>query len=58
MSKKKDLLIIAKDMLEKINDLEKQQGQAAMCQPLMNYDLSSLLMLLVAWFEEDCKDES
>jgi hypothetical protein len=58
MSKKKELLEIAKEMLDKLNQIEREQGQSAMCQPLLNYDLSSLLMLLVAWFEADCKEES
>ncbi len=58
MTRKKELLTIAKDMLGRLDQLEREQGQAGMSQVLMNYDLSSLLTLLVAWFEADCKDES
>ena len=58
MNRKKELLKIAKEMLSRLDQLEKEQGQAAMSQVLMNYDLSTLLTLLVAWFEADCKDES
>jgi hypothetical protein len=58
MSKKKDLLDIAKEMRNNLDKLP----QNAMIQPLVHYDLSSLLTLLVAWFEADlaecCKEES
>jgi hypothetical protein len=58
MKTKKELLEIAKEMLARLEQIEKDQGQAGMCQVLMNYDLSTLLSLLVAWFEADCKEES
>jgi len=54
MNKKKELLAIAKEMRDNIENLP----QDAMLTPPTHYDLSSLLILLVAWFEEDCKDKS
>jgi hypothetical protein len=54
MSKKKELLEIAKEMRDHWEDLP-QDGKIV---PLLGYDLISVLHLLVAWFEEDCKDES
>lgn len=58
MRTKKELLAISKEMLARLDQIEKEQGQAGMCQVLMNYDLSAVLSLLVAWFETDCKEES
>jgi hypothetical protein len=58
MKTKKELLDIARDMLSRLEQIEKEQGQAGMCQVLMNYDLSTLLSLLVAWFEADCNADS
>lgn len=54
MSKKKELLEIAKEMRDNLENLP----QDAMLTPPTHYDLSSLFILLVAWFEEDCKEES
>lgn len=54
MSKKKEYIKICKEMIERWESLP-QDGNMV---PLVGYDLVSVLHLVLAWMEEDCKDES
>ncbi len=54
MSKKKEYLELFKEMYDNIDKLPVEGKMSA----VNHYDLMSLLLLLIAWSEEDLKDES
>jgi hypothetical protein len=54
MNKKKELLDILKEMYANIDKMPPD----GMMSSVNHYDLSSLLLLLVAWFEADLNDSS
>jgi hypothetical protein len=54
MSKKKEYLDLFKEMYANIDKLPPDGKMSA----VNHYDLLSLLLLIIAWSEEDLKDES